>query len=146
MKNCLLDKAWDRRVYLLSINVKLPVVISAKFQSGRGSSHHLTLIGNLVLLYIPCLLSVNLIFFGFFLRVSGLRVVFTMVQFFHDGGLRHRETSPLICSANQLTGFYMAGTFIMKELIPNGEGSVPLPSLMNNYQTFYSFISNLSFG
>ena len=26
------------------------------------------------------------------------------------------ETSPLICSANQWTGFYMIGTSVMKEL------------------------------
>ena len=25
------------------------------------------------------------------------------------------ETSPLICTANQWTGFYMIGTFVMKE-------------------------------
>ena len=28
----------------------------------------------------------------------------------------HIETSPLICSANQWTGFYIAGTLIMREL------------------------------
>ena len=27
-------------------------------------------------------------------------------EHFHDGGLYHIETSPLICCANQLTGFY----------------------------------------
>ena len=27
-------------------------------------------------------------------------------ELFHDGGPYHIETSPLICSANQWTGFY----------------------------------------
>ena len=35
---------------------------------------------------------------------------------FHDGGLYHIENSPLICRANQWTGFYMIGTSAMKEL------------------------------
>ena len=30
---------------------------------------------------------------------------------FHDGGLYHKETSTLICSANHWNGFYMIGTF-----------------------------------
>ena len=38
------------------------------------------------------------------------------VLLFHDGGPYHIETSPLIYSANQWTGFYMKGTSIMKEL------------------------------
>ena len=29
----------------------------------------------------------------------------------------HTETSPLICRANQWTGFYMMGTSVMKELM-----------------------------
>ena len=33
------------------------------------------------------------------------------------GGPYHIETSQLICYENQWTGFYMAGTYIMKELI-----------------------------
>ena len=33
----------------------------------------------------------------------------------HDGGPYYIETSPLICTANQWTGFYMIGTFLMKE-------------------------------
>ena len=36
--------------------------------------------------------------------------------FVSDGGPYHVETSPLICSANQWTGFYMIGTFFIKEL------------------------------
>ena len=35
---------------------------------------------------------------------------------FHDGGRHHIETSPLICRANQWTGFYMIWTSVMKEL------------------------------
>ena len=35
---------------------------------------------------------------------------------FHDGGFCHIETSPLICSANQWTDFYMRAASIMKEL------------------------------
>ena len=37
---------------------------------------------------------------------------------FQDGGPNHIETSPLICRANQWTGFCMIGTPLMKELIP----------------------------
>ena len=35
---------------------------------------------------------------------------------FHDGGRYHLETSPLICRANQWTGFYMMTAFVMKGL------------------------------
>ena len=35
---------------------------------------------------------------------------------FHDGGRYHIETSPLICSANQWTGFYMISASVMKGL------------------------------
>ena len=35
---------------------------------------------------------------------------------FHDGGRYHVETSPLICSGNQWTGFYMITASVMKEL------------------------------
>ena len=38
-------------------------------------------------------------------------------ELFHDGGPYHTETSPLICSVNQWTGFYMIGASVMKELI-----------------------------
>ena len=34
---------------------------------------------------------------------------------FHDGGSCPIETSPLICSANQLTGFCIIGTSVMKD-------------------------------
>ena len=38
------------------------------------------------------------------------------VKLFHDIGSYHIETSPLICYANQWTGFYMIGTYVMKQL------------------------------
>ena len=38
-------------------------------------------------------------------------------ELFHDGGSYQIETSILICSANQWTGFYMLGTSVMKELM-----------------------------
>ena len=34
---------------------------------------------------------------------------------FHDGGLYHKETSPLIWPVNQWSGFYMIETSVMKE-------------------------------
>ena len=40
----------------------------------------------------------------------------TRFQLFHDGSPYHIETSPLICCANQWTGFCMIGTSVMKEL------------------------------
>ena len=39
-----------------------------------------------------------------------------MVELFHDGGTHDIETSPLICTANQWTGFYMIRTSVMKKL------------------------------
>ena len=39
------------------------------------------------------------------------------VYLFHDGGPYHRETSPLLSSANQWIGFYVIGTSFTKELI-----------------------------
>ena len=38
------------------------------------------------------------------------------VSIFYDGGPYHIETSPLICFADQWTGFYVKGTSNMKEL------------------------------
>ena len=37
-------------------------------------------------------------------------------KLFYDGGRYHIETSPLIRSANQWTGFYMITASVMKEL------------------------------
>ena len=39
----------------------------------------------------------------------------TNIQLFHDGGRYLIETSPLICRANQWTGFYVTAS-VMKEL------------------------------
>ena len=39
------------------------------------------------------------------------------VQLFHDGGRYHIKTSPLICGANFISGFYMIMASVMKELI-----------------------------
>ena len=36
--------------------------------------------------------------------------------FFYDGGRYHIETSPLSCSANRWTGFYMLTAYVIKEL------------------------------
>ena len=38
---------------------------------------------------------------------------------FHDGGWYHIETCPLICSANQWTGFYMISASVLKGLNRN---------------------------
>ena len=40
----------------------------------------------------------------------------TCLQLFHERGLYHIESSPLICTANQCSGFYMVGTPAMKNL------------------------------
>ena len=37
-------------------------------------------------------------------------------QLFHDGGLYHMETSPLICKENQWTNFYIKAASVIKEL------------------------------
>ena len=43
-------------------------------------------------------------------------IIFAFLKLFHDEGSYHIETSPLICSANQWTGFYMIWTSVIKEL------------------------------
>ena len=43
---------------------------------------------------------------------------------FHDGGQYHIETSPLICRANQWTGFYMISASVVKELIGSFDQSI----------------------
>ena len=42
---------------------------------------------------------------------------YQVIQPFHDGDRYHIETSPLICGANQWTGFYMITISVMKGLI-----------------------------
>ena len=48
-------------------------------------------------------------------RSSTFGLIQYCFKLFHDGGLYHIEISPLICSANQWTGFYMIGAFVMKK-------------------------------
>ena len=43
---------------------------------------------------------------------------YKLSQPFHDGGRYYIETGPLICSANQWTGFYMIRASDVKGLIP----------------------------
>ena len=43
-------------------------------------------------------------------------VLFSTSLTLYDGGRYHIETSPLICRANQWTGFYMITASVMKEL------------------------------
>ena len=43
----------------------------------------------------------------------------TVIKAFNDQYSHHIETSQLICKANQLTGFYMMGTLVVKGLINN---------------------------
>ena len=42
--------------------------------------------------------------------------MFEGLNSFTDWGPYHIETSPLICTTNQWTGFYMIETSVMKEL------------------------------
>ena len=45
-----------------------------------------------------------------------LQISLIYILTFHDGGRYHIETSPLICSPNQWTGFYMITASVMKGL------------------------------
>ena len=53
---------------------------------------------------------------SFQIEFSGFDIMFNL---FHDGGQYYIETSPLICGANQWTGFYMISASIMKGLKTN---------------------------
>ena len=55
--------------------------------------------------------------------------VFFSSKLFHEGGPFHIETSLLICSANQWTGFYMIDTCIMKELTTEHKKTRTFPYL-----------------
>ena len=46
-----------------------------------------------------------------------LTFLYSKFKLFPGGGPYHVETSPLISSANQWTGFYMSGASVTKELI-----------------------------
>ena len=59
--------------------------------------------------------------------------VFT--ELFHDGGNYHIETSPLICSENRWTVFYMIGSSAMKEL--------KITSININESTNFSFLCRM---
>ena len=50
---------------------------------------------------------------------SQCKIQVTVGLTLHDGGHYLIETSPLICFANQWTGFYMITASVMKELILN---------------------------
>ena len=45
---------------------------------------------------------------------GGYKSLLFYLQVFHDRGPYRIETSPLIRSANQWTGFYVKGTSVMK--------------------------------
>ena len=63
-------------------------------------------------------------------------------HFFHDGDPYHIETSPLICSANQYTGFHMIGS-AMKELNANIARSLELEfANTENEQKLNPFLAN----
>ena len=48
--------------------------------------------------------------------ISSTSEFLRLIQLFHDGSPYHIETSPLICNANQSTGFCMIRSSVMKEL------------------------------
>ena len=52
----------------------------------------------------------------YFNRISSYLYLANIFISFMKGGRYHIETSPLICSENQWTGFYMIRVFVMKEL------------------------------
>ena len=50
------------------------------------------------------------------LKIHGKELNQLFTSLFHDRGRYHTETSPLVCRANQWTGFYMTMASVMKEL------------------------------
>ena len=60
-------------------------------------------------------------------------VHFLKYRHFHDGGAYHIETSPLIWSVNQWTGFYMLEISVMKELIKILKNCLSLPCIPNKF-------------
>ena len=73
------------------------------------------------------------------------RTVVSVSELFHDGGRYHIETSPVICSANQWTGFYMITTSVMKEL---RETSCPISVATisgHSFSTYAKFSEKLTF-
>ena len=59
---------------------------------------------------------VNDVFLVFLLLMMYFWYFYLVFLVFRDGGRYHIETSPLICSANQWTGFYMITAAVMKGL------------------------------
>ena len=55
------------------------------------------------------------------------------IYLFHDGGSNHIETSPLTCRANQLTGFYIVGTSVMKQLNQKMEPIAKIQNIKPGY-------------
>ena len=62
---------------------------------------------------------------------------------FHDGGRYHKETSPLIYSENQWTGFYMITASAMKELIDIGPSDLSIPSNLEKEDFYWKFYQGL---
>ena len=57
------------------------------------------------------LLIWNVLILPMTFRKNKMRAIssYFVLEHFHDGVPYHIETSPLLCSANQWTGFYMVG-------------------------------------
>ena len=53
---------------------------------------------------------------SFRFKIIFLTFISKQFKLFHDGGRCRIETSPLICRANQWTGFYIITASVMKEL------------------------------
>ena len=64
-----------------------------------------------------------------------------ILEFFHDGGPYHIETSTLICKTNQWTGFYMIGTSIVKELNCKKNWVQILLAIGNTHEILWSPLS-----
>ena len=91
------------------------------------------------------------VFRGVSKEMSGMKWVNLRSKFceefawvFHDGGIYHIETSPLICTANQWTGFYMTGTYVMKEFKDITESRQQTNYVLLATQ-FYKFLYTPSF-
>ena len=68
-----------------------------------------------------------------------LKPIFCVCHF-HDGGSYHIETSPLICRANEWTGFYMIGTSAMKELRDTVNRLIAIQMCVNPFQANVRFL------
>ena len=63
---------------------------------------------------------------------------------FHDGGRYHIETSPLICGANQWTGFYMITASVMKGLTLSTGELLLDPFTIKNWKCDESLLPDIS--